>query len=81
MQEDSCFDNMAMCEQSTYQQLTSNNFYVRILDFLVHSLWSVLGPDFGPKSPDFDFLRKTGLFRTGLSPDSIPNQVRYPGNF
>ena len=31
-----------------------------------------LGPDFGPKSPDFDFLRKTGLFRTGLSPDSIP---------
>ena len=37
--------------------------------------------DSGPKSPDFDFLRKTGLFRTGLSPDSIPNQVRYPGNF
>ena len=31
-----------------------------------------LGPDFGPKSPDFDILRKTGLFRTGLSPDSIP---------
>ena len=31
-----------------------------------------LGPDFGLKSPDFDFVRKTGLFRTGLSPDSIP---------
>ena len=27
----------------------------------------------GPKSPDFDFLTKTGLFRTGLSPDSIPS--------
>ena len=32
-----------------------------------------LGPDFGPKSPDYEFLRKTGLFRTGLSPDSIPS--------
>ena len=30
-----------------------------------------LGPDFGPKSPNFNFLRKTGLFRTGLSPNSI----------
>ena len=33
-----------------------------------------LGPDFGPKSPDFNFHTKTGLFRTGLSPDSIPSK-------
>ena len=31
-----------------------------------------MGPDFGPKNPNFNFLRKTGLFRTGLSPNSIP---------
>ena len=43
------------------------------------TFWSIfkirLGPDFGPKSPDFDFLRKTGLF--GLSPDSIPTFSMY----
>ena len=32
-----------------------------------------LGPDFGPKSPVFNFLRKPGLFWTELSPDSIPS--------
>ena len=55
---------------------SSNNFYVKILDLLVQFLGFVLGPDFGPKSSDFNFLRKTRLFRTGLSPDSIPTYGR-----
>ena len=34
-------------------------------------LGSCLGPDFGFKSPDFNFHGKSGLFRTGPNPDSI----------
>ena len=38
-----------------------------------------LSPDFGPKSPDFDFLTKTGLFQTRLSPDFIPSDQEAAG--
>ena len=49
-----------------------------MLKFLVEhneflgALGSVLGPDFDLNSPDFKFHEKSGLFRTGPSPDSIP---------
>ena len=32
---------------------------------------SCLSPDFGLKNPDLNIHGKNGLFRTGLSPDSI----------
>ena len=35
---------------------------------------SCLSPDFGLKNPDFNIHGKTGLFRTGPSPDSITTQ-------
>ena len=34
---------------------------------------SCLSPDFDLNYPDFYFHRKSGLFRTGPSPDSIPS--------
>ena len=35
---------------------------------------SCLSPDFGLKNPDFNIHGKTGLFRTGPSPDSITTE-------
>ena len=35
---------------------------------------SCLSPDFDLNYPDFHFHRKSGLFRTGPSPDSIPSK-------
>ena len=51
-------------------------FKIRILDWTSRSIFKVrLGPDFGPKNPNFNFLKKTGLFRTWLTPDSIPTYL------